>query len=282
MAGAQPIAVIGHVEWVTFLLLAGFPQEGAVAHAQGSFEQAAGGGAVVARVLARQGVPVDFYCALGRDRAGEEAAAELAQRGIRLHIAWRKQPTRRALTLLDQRRSERTIITIGERLQVRGADALPWERLGSAAAVYFTAGDRTALMRARQAPVLVASPRAERALQGTSRARAPMIDALIYSAADPHERDLAQRLGGQARLLVATEGARGGSWWAQAPRAGGRRGGGRWKASRPPAAPRDSYGAGDSFAAGVTLGLARGQGVEQALALGARLGALALSRRGAP
>ncbi len=274
--------MIGHVEWVTFLSLTDFPQQGAVAHAQSMFEQAAGGGAVVARALARRRVAVDFYCALGRDRIGEQAAAELAGLGIDLHIAWRKQPTRRALTLLDQSRRERTIITVGKRLSVRGADALPWERLAGAAAVYFTAGDRFALARARTVPVLVVSPRAERALAGSPGAPAPVIDALIYSAADRHERELAERLGARARLLIATEGARGGRWSIPALRRGDRRREGRWRASRPPAAVSDSYGAGDSFAAGVTLGLARGQELARALELGARMGAYALTRRGAP
>jgi ribokinase len=282
VAGSPRIAVVGHVEWVTFLSVACFPQEGAVVHSERAFEQAAGGGAVVARVLAHQGAQVDFFCALGRDRLGELAAAALGGRGLHLHIAWRKQPTRQAITLIDGSLGERTIITVGPRLEVRGGDELPWERLEEAAAVYFTAGDSVALARARRAPVLVVSPRAERALSAANRKRQPAIDALIYSATDRYERELAERLGSRARLLVATDGARGGSWRLQAPGLAARERQGRWRASWPPAQVRDSYGAGDSFAAGLTLGLARKQKVEQALALGARLGALALTRRGAP
>jgi ribokinase len=43
----------------------------------------------------------------------------------------------------------------------------------------------------------------------------------------------------------------------------------------------DSYGCGDSFAAGLTVGLARGLDLEEALALGARCGAHCLTGRGA-
>ena len=52
----------------------------------------------------------------------------------------------------------------------------------------------------------------------------------------------------------------------------------------PPKVPgplQDTYGAGDSFAAGLTFGLAQGLSADDALALGARCGAQALARRGA-
>ena len=44
----------------------------------------------------------------------------------------------------------------------------------------------------------------------------------------------------------------------------------------------DDFGAGDSFAAGFTLGLARGLPVAAAAELGASAGARALTRPGAP
>ncbi|MGH2882550.1 MAG: PfkB family carbohydrate kinase, partial [Solirubrobacteraceae bacterium] len=43
-----------------------------------------------------------------------------------------------------------------------------------------------------------------------------------------------------------------------------------------------SYGCGDSFAAAFALGLGQGDSVEEAATLGARCGALALTRVGAP
>ena len=42
----------------------------------------------------------------------------------------------------------------------------------------------------------------------------------------------------------------------------------------------DAYGAGDSFAAGLTYGLAEGRSAEEAVALGARCGALVCSSGG--
>ena len=47
---------------------------------------------------------------------------------------------------------------------------------------------------------------------------------------------------------------------------------------RCPARSRDAYGAGDSFAAGTTFALGRGDSIEEALALGARCGAEAITR----
>ncbi|MED5469986.1 MAG: ribokinase, partial [Cyanobacteriota bacterium] len=42
------LAVVGHVEWVTFLSTDQLPQPGVISHAGHSFEEPAGGGAVVA------------------------------------------------------------------------------------------------------------------------------------------------------------------------------------------------------------------------------------------
>ena len=47
-----------------------------------------------------------------------------------------------------------------------------------------------------------------------------------------------------------------------------------------PAEPVDAYGCGDSFAAGLTYGLGAGMPLAEALQLGARCGAWALTGRG--
>jgi len=263
------VAVVGHVEWVDFIALERFPIPGEVVHAETGFARAAGGGGVVAAVLAELGAEVDFFCALGRDSHGHAAATELAQRGMRVHAGWRTEPTRRALTLLEDR-GERTIITVGRRLDPFGADDLDWVRLHSADGVYFTAGDAAALDRARAAPIVVASPRARAALDGEG----PLIDALVFSARDRDESEWAKRIGHRARLMVATEGAAGGSWWGESS--------GSWSAQAPPGPPRDAYGCGDSFAAGFTFGLATGMSMGEAAELGARCGARCLTRAGAP
>ena len=134
------IGVVGHIEWGDFLPVPGFPRRGEVIHAEGGFLRAGGGGGVAASVLAEMGAEVDFFTALGDDVAGRAAVAQLEERGVRMHVAWRDEPTRRAVTLLEPS-GERTIINLGERLEPQGSDDLEWERLREAAAVYFTAGD---------------------------------------------------------------------------------------------------------------------------------------------
>ena len=261
------IAVVGHVEWVDFVPVERFPHQGEVVHAPTASTRAGGGGSVAAVVLAELGAEVDFYTALGDDSNGRAAAAQLKGRGVRIHVAWRDQPTRRAVTLLEPS-GERTIVTIGERLEPDGTGELDWELIRDASSVYFTAGDPGALAHARQAPVLVASPRARTVLETAT------IDALVFSENDPDESAWAERAAPHARLLVATEGARGGRWWGESE--------GRWRAAPLPGEPRDAYGCGDSFAAAFTLGLGRGDSIADAAALGAAAGARALTRVGAP
>src|SRR5437763_15756348 len=103
------VAVVGHVEWVDFIEVERMPREGVVRHAQASFTRAAGGGGVVAVVLAELGAEVDFFTALGEDPHGQAAAGQLRERGVDVHVAWRTdEATRRAMTLLE-RDGERTI-----------------------------------------------------------------------------------------------------------------------------------------------------------------------------
>jgi len=263
-------AVVGHLEWVDFIPIARMPREGEVLHAEGpAFTRAAGGGGVASVVLAELGGHVDFFCALGDDPHGHAAAEQLAERGVTVHAAWRAdQPTRRALTLLEDG-GERTIVTVGERLEPRGSDDLPWKLLAEAQGVYFTAGDVAALEQARRAGKVVASPRGRSALE-----RGPEIDALVYSGGDPDEAAWADRLNGRARLLVETRGADGGVWSGESE--------GSWKAVAPDGPVKDSYGCGDSFAAAFTFALGEGATVAEAAELGARIGARCLTRAGAP
>jgi ribokinase len=263
------VAVVGHVEWVDFLPVPRFPPRGQVVHAEGGSARAGGGGTVAALTMTELGAEVDFFCALGEDANGHAAQAQLKARGVRVHVAWRDPPTRRAITLLEPD-GERTIITLGERLEPRGDDALAWERLNHAASVYFTAGDAGALRCARRSPVLVASPRARHVLESAG----VEIDAVVFSERDADERAWAHRIAAHARLLVATEGARGGRWCGESE--------GRWAAAPLPGEPRDAYGCGDSFAAAFTLGLGRGDTIAQAATLGAEAGARALTRVGVP
>jgi ribokinase len=263
------MAVVGHVEWVDFVAVTRYPPRGQVEHATRVFTRAGGGGVVAAVVLAGLGAEVEFFCALGRDGNGEVAAAQLRERGIALHVAWREEPTRRVITFLEDD-GERTIITIGDRLQPTGDDDLDWGRLADVDGVYLTAGDAGAAGRARQARVLTASPRVREGLS----AEGLTLDALIYSARDEPERDWARQMVQRTRLMVATEGARGGRWWGEEE--------GTWPTVEPPGEIRDDYGCGDAFAAGFTFGLAQRLPVARAAAIGAECGARALTVPGAP
>jgi ribokinase len=268
-AGAPRVAVVGHVEWVRFARVSHIPEAGEVAHARDPFEEPAGGGAVAAVQLARLAGEATLFTALGEDEHGRRSMARLSELGVHVVAAPRAEPTRSAVTLVDDS-GERTITTFGARLEPMGEDTqVPWSTLAEMDAVYFTAGDVGALHAARAARVLLASPRALHALGHGVR-----LDALVFSGEDGSEREEATRVQADAELLVLTEGARGGSY---RERSGGA---GTWNAVPPPAAPVDSYGCGDSFAAGLTYGLGAGMRVPDALALAARCGAVCLTGRG--
>jgi ribokinase len=264
------VAVVGHVEWMDFAVVDRVPQPGEIVRATETFQDAGGGGAVAAVQLRRLAGAATFYTALGGDELGERARQELTGRhGLDVHAVVRDLPQRRGWTYLDGGH-ERTITVIGERIVPHGADALPWARLADTDAVYFTGGDADAARRARQARILVATPRAADALQSSGVA----IDVLVASADDPAERAWAQRLDPPPARVVLTAGARGGTWTAAEGRSG------EWRAVEPPGPPVDSYGCGDSFAAGLTFALGAGMAVGDALHLAARCGAWCLSGRG--
>ena len=263
------VAVVGHIEWVQYARVEHVPRAGEVVHALDPFEEPAGGGAVVAVQLARLAGASLLITALGQDEPARRSLARLRELGVRVASEPREQSTRRAVTLVDAAR-ERTITTFGERLQPLGGDSrLPWAELGGVDAVYFTAGDLDALRAARAARVLVANPRARDAL-----GHGVEIDALVFSAKDEIERAAAAGVESEAELLVLTEGERGGSYRTRSGESG------RWAAVPPPGEPVDSYGCGDSFAAGLTYGLGAGMSVPDALALAARCGAVCLTGRG--
>ena len=106
------LAVVGHVEVVSFVQVEALPKAGEILRARHFHELPAGGGAVVAVQMARLlGTPVPFFTALGRDAIGERAAAQLQDLGLELHVSWQEAPTRRAITFVDGE-GERTITVI--------------------------------------------------------------------------------------------------------------------------------------------------------------------------
>jgi ribokinase len=262
------VAVVGHVEWVEFALVDHVPVPGEIVHAAETWQEPAGGGAVAAVQLARLAGECLFLTALGDDELGHRAARELEGLGVRVEAVWRPEPQRRAFVHLDAL-AERTITVIGERMGPHGDDPLPWDELSEIDAVYFTAGNAEAVRKARASRNLVATTRANEALVPAHI----QLDVLVRSARDPGEQYV--ELDPPPRYVAQTDGALGGSLvepdgtttrWASAPLPG-------------PAV--DAYGAGDSFAAGLTFGLAKGLSPQEAVVQGARSGAEAMTRRGA-
>jgi len=248
-------AVVGHVEWVEFARVPRMPAPGEIVHATETWEEPAGGGAVVARQLALLAGRCELFTAVGADERGRAAELRLAELGVDVHVQWR-ETTRRAFTHVDAD-GERTITVLGEKLLPRGP--LPLEGYDL---VFFVSGDAAALSASRRARFLAATARES----ATLRRGGVRLNLLVGSAHDPGERyegDLS------ADHVALTEGAR-----------GGRLDGARWEAAAAPAAIADTYGAGDSFAAALAFALARGDDPAAAAALAARAGAAVLAGRG--
>ena len=263
------VAVVGHVEWVEFARVQHVPAPGEIVQAQETWQEVGGGGAVAAVQLARLAGSCLFLTALGDDPLGHRAYRALNELGVRVVASWRSEPQRRAFVHVDAG-AERTITVLGKRVGPRGGDPLPWEKLDGTDSVYLTAGDAGAVRAARRARKLVSTVRA---IEPLREASVPL-DALVSSATDHGERYAAGELDPSPAFVVRTAGASGGEVTAADGRTS------RWKAAPLPGPMVDSYGAGDSFAAGLTYALGEGSGVEDALALAARAGAACMTGRG--
>ena len=262
------VAVVGHVEWVTFARVEHLPSQGEIVHASEWWDLPGGGGSGAAVQLAKLANGSTFYTALGDDELGHRAVEEITQLGVKVHATFRPDPSRRAITHVDLD-GERTITVLGDRLAPFGEDPLPWDELDGADGIYFTTGDVGALRHSRRARVLVATPRAGRVLAEAG----VQLDALVGSALDESESYSTGDVTPSPRLVVRTEGERGGSIEHDGRIQ-------RFDAPPLPGAVVDRYGAGDAFAAGLTFGLARGDEPTVAVALAARCGAAAITGRG--
>ena len=263
-------AVVGHVEWVEFVRVDRVPGPGEIIQARESWAEAAGGGGVASVGLAALAGTCTLFTALGRDTLGGVALSELTSYGVRVEAERVSEPQRRGFTFVDAQ-GERTITIIGEKHVPSGRDELPWAELAQADAVYLVSGDAEAVGAARQARVLVATARSLPVLQEAG----VELDALVRSARDPGERYRPGDLDPRPRLVVATDGNQGGTWETSDGKEGSYE-------PAPLGGPVvDAYGAGDSFAAGLTYALARGDDAGAALAFAATCAAAALRRRGA-
>jgi ribokinase len=263
------VAVVGHVEWVEFLRVPRVPAAGDIVHASDVFSVAAGGGGVASVQLLKLAGSCTFFTALGDDEIGHAAEADLRSRGVELEVAWRPDAQRRAVTFVDDA-GERTITVLGEREVPRAADPLPWDSLAEFDCIYLTGADPDGIRAARAAKALVA----------TSRIGAPLadahveLDALVGSGSDPSERYRPGDLDPPPRAVVMTAGARGGTIEQLGED------GQTFAAAELPGPVGDAYGAGDSFAAGLTYGLGAGMPIDEAVALAARCGAHCMTGRG--
>jgi ribokinase len=129
-------------------------------------------------------------------------------------------------------------------------------------AVFFVAGEPEALRTARAARFLAATPRELPTLLDSG----VRLDLLVGSGTDPGER---YDGGLDVSLVVLTEGALGGVADGQ-----------RFEPAPVPGPVADTYGAGDSFAAALCFALARGDELDDALALATRAGAAVITGKG--
>lgn len=262
-------AVVGHLEWVEFVGVARVPARGEIVHAREWWEEPGGGGAGGAVQLQKLTGGATFFTALGDDDRGSAARSFLETTGLRVEAAVRSTPTRRALTFVDEG-GERTITVLGDRLAPSADDPLAWEGLAEVDAVYFTAGDAGALRAARAARVLVATTRVLPLL----REAGVYLDAVVGSALDAGEAYAPGDLDPAPGLAVMTEGEAGGSYVTRDGSSA------RYDAVAPTGPLVDRYGAGDSFAAGLTFALGRADDPGKATAFAARCGAAAVTGRG--
>jgi ribokinase len=263
------VAVVGHVEWCEFAQVPRVPKPGEIVHAKRTFEEPGGGGAVAAVQLKKLAGSATLFTAFGDDEIGHRSHAELVELGLDVESGFRPETQRRAFVHLDDP-GERTITVLGPRLGPRGGDSLAWEKLDETDAVYLTAGDVEACRQARRARVLVATPRG---LDTLADAHVEL-DALVHSGRDRGEIYSPGDLDPAPRVVVRTLGASGGEWEIDT----GERG--KWGPAELPGPVRDAYGAGDSFAAGLTYGLGAGWDIAKAVELAARCGAACMTGSG--
>ena len=253
------LAVVGHVEWVNFLSVDKLPCSGQISHGRSYLELPSGGGAVAAvqmqKLTKKQ---VHFFTSLGKDKLGILSKEKLEEYGLNVHVAWEDKPTREGISFLDKS-GERSITVMGERLEPKAKDNLPWDQLASFDGVFVTATDPMGLELCRNSKVLVASPRV-----GSESFRSINfeLDALVGSYFDEDEKKQSESLVEITKVTILTAGSLG---CVALP-------GGTFATKDIGNNLIDSYGCGDSFAAGLTAGLACKLDLENAINIGSYCG----------
>jgi len=261
------IAVVGHIEWGTFLRVAHLPAVGDSVYATESWQEVCGGGSVAALQAAGLNATCTFFTAIGNDEFGKRSVEQLEQHGVKVYATVHNEPQTKSYIHIDDNH-DRTI-TVVERFKPTGTDSdLPWEKLAEMDAVYFVSGDEQALTYARQAKIVVSTARVATLLNAVG----VPIDVVVTSVKDNLEvykdGDILPKPG----AVVTTNGVNGGRL----------DDGTTYDAEVVPSEKIvDFYGCGDSFAAGLTYGLGKGLGMQEAVKVAAHAGATAAQRRGA-
>ena len=251
--------VVGHVEWMNFLKVDQLPKPGIISHSIKSVEYPAGGGSVIAKNLSELTInKVHFFTSLGNDYYGELCFNILSKMGINLHVAWRDKPTRRGFSLIDSD-GERSITVIGDRLAPNYNDNLDWNIFEKMDGIFITASDSSIFKKARMAKSLCTTPRV--GLDTINQSNV-FLDCLIGSNLDPGEVFSLSEISIKPKFTIKTEGENGGIVFP----------GGRYKALKNKNCKVDSYGCGDSFAAGILYGLSSQWSIDKSLDLAKMLG----------
>jgi len=250
--GNLKFSVIGHIEWMNFLEVDQLPKAGLISHSKRHQEYPAGGGSVIAKRLQElSNIEVHFFTALGHDFYGNQCLNILENMGIKLHVAWRDKPTRKGFSIIDNE-GERSITIMGDRLAPTYKDNLDWNILNEMDGIFITAGDKEIFKQSRRAKKLCTTPRAGLDIINESGI---CLDGLIGSNLDPGEKYSLKELRLKPKFVIKTEGEKGGIVFP----------GGRYKAFENIKNKVDSYGCGDSFAAGILYGLSSNWNIEESL-----------------
>ena len=257
--GNLKFAVIGHIEWINFIEVDQLPKPGLISHSKKSQEYPAGGGSVIAKRLRElTNSEVHFFTALGKDFYGNQCLKILENMAIKLHVAWRDKPTRKGFSLIDSD-GERSITIIGDRLAPTHKDNFDWSILNDMDGIFITAADKEIFQNSRVAKTLCTTPRVGLNVINESGI---FLDVLIGSNLDPGEAFSLNELRFKPKFVIKTEGDKGGIVYP----------GGRYKATLNKKNMVDSYGCGDSFAAGFLYGIASNWNVEASLNIAKILG----------
>jgi ribokinase len=160
--------------------------------------------------------------------------------------------------LIDSR-GERAITVIGERLAPNYKDNLDWNIFKNMDGIFITASDSEIFKMARSASILCTTPRV--GLNTINKSNV-LLDGLIGSNLDPGEIFSLSELCVKPKYTIKTEGERGGIIFP----------GGRYEALENKKLKVDSYGCGDSFAAGMLYGMASKWNIDKSLNLAKILG----------